>query len=110
MRMKISIAAVLVSIFILTGTAALADYSAFSQTSSMSKIAKQYCKNQNVAEVYEFRNVVKVVSSLPGSGSTYYFPNSITFQCPVVYPQSSVCQYLNDLNWRLVCQNSAELQ
>jgi hypothetical protein len=45
------------------------------------------CNQENVQAVYHcFGNVVKVVSSLEGQGSTFYKPDGNVVHCPVVAP------------------------
>ncbi|MFH0738204.1 MAG: hypothetical protein V1827_06175 [Candidatus Micrarchaeota archaeon] len=45
------------------------------------------CKEQNVQAVYQcLGNVVRVVSSVPGEGSTFYKPEGKVIGCPVVAP------------------------
>jgi hypothetical protein len=45
------------------------------------------CNQENVQAVYHcFGNIVKVVSSLEGQGSTFYKPDGNVVHCPVVAP------------------------
>ena len=45
------------------------------------------CKEPNVQAVYQcLGNVVRVVSTVPGEGSTFYKPEGKIIECPVVQP------------------------
>lgn len=47
----------------------------------------QMCQEPNTQAVYKcFGNVVRVVSTVPGEGSTFYKPNGKVVSCPVVAP------------------------
>ncbi|MEW6748561.1 MAG: hypothetical protein AB1295_02555 [Candidatus Micrarchaeota archaeon] len=49
--------------------------------------AEQMCGQANVQAVYKcLGNVVRVVSSVPGEGSTFYKPEGKVVSCPVVEP------------------------
>lgn len=49
--------------------------------------AEDMCNGQNVQAVYKcLGNVVRVVSSVPGEGSTFYKPEGKVIHCPVVEP------------------------
>ncbi len=51
------------------------------------KTTTEKCKEDNVQAVYTcLGNVVRVVSSLPGEGSTFYKPDGKVVNCPVVAP------------------------
>lgn|SRR5208283_1635940 len=61
----------------------------FSQnsTSFAQNKSAQMCNSSNVQAVYVcIGNVVRVVSSVPGRGSTFYKPNGEVVQCPVAAP------------------------
>lgn len=47
----------------------------------------QMCASDNVQAVYVCNgNVVRVVSSVPGQGSTFYLPDGQVVQCPIASP------------------------
>jgi len=49
--------------------------------------AEDMCNGQNVQAVYKcLGNIVRVVSSVPGEGSTFYKPEGKVVYCPVVEP------------------------
>ena len=49
--------------------------------------AEEMCNEQNVQAVYQcLGNVVRVVSTVPGEGSTFYKPDGKVVRCPVVEP------------------------
>lgn len=53
----------------------------------LSNMSAQKCAEENVQAVYEcLGNVVRVVSSLSGEGSTFYKPDGRVIECPVVAP------------------------
>ncbi|MFH0885124.1 MAG: hypothetical protein V1861_05435 [Candidatus Micrarchaeota archaeon] len=53
----------------------------------LNKTATEKCLEPNTQAVYKCSgNVVRVVSSLPGEGSTFYKPNGKVVNCPVVAP------------------------
>ena len=61
----------------------------FSQNSTSFAQSKsaQMCNSANVQAVYVcIGNVVRVVSSVPGAGSTFYKPDGEVVQCPVATP------------------------
>ncbi len=61
----------------------------FSQnsTSFAQNKSVEMCKSANVQAVYVcIGNVVRVVSSVPGEGSTFYKPDGEVVQCPVATP------------------------
>jgi hypothetical protein len=63
------------------------------------------CNEANVAGVYMCTgNVVNVVSSLPGAGSTFYKPDGRVISCPVVAPsqRTGECVQLTSPN---ICGN-----
>ena len=50
---------------------------------------EEQCHGENVQAVYHcFGNVVKVVSSLEGAGSTFYKPDGSVVVCPVAAPSA----------------------
>jgi len=54
----------------------------------LNKTASEKCQEPNTQAVFKcFGNVVRVVSSVPGEGSTFYKPNGKVVECPVVAPQ-----------------------
>ena len=49
--------------------------------------AAAYCHAENVQAVYHcFGNVIRVVSTVEGEGSTFYKPSGVVVHCPVVAP------------------------
>lgn len=49
--------------------------------------AEDMCNGENVQAVYKcLGNVVRVVSTVPGEGSTFYKPEGKVIRCPVVEP------------------------
>ena len=58
--------------------------------------ARKLCAGENTAEVSVCGQYIKVVSSMPGAGSTFYADNGSEIRCPVVSPDymSEECRLL----------------
>jgi hypothetical protein len=74
--------------------------------------AKEYCDDENVAEVYICGDYIQVVSSLLGGGSTYY-KDGEEIVCPMVGPDSmsEECRLLtmgSNCVQQSVCETPAE--
>lgn len=66
------------------------------------------CQEQNVQAVYKcLGNIVRVVSDVPGEGSTFYKPDGKVIRCPVVAPSEmgAECLQLMTPNY---CPTQAE--
>ncbi len=50
--------------------------------------AKEFCNKENVANVYVCGDYIKVISLLPGAGSTFYRSDGTEVSCPLVAPDS----------------------
>lgn len=60
----------------------------FTEVIDIETRAKQFCGGENIANVYICGDYIKVVSLLPGAGSTFYRSDLTEVQCPVVAPDS----------------------
>lgn len=76
---------------------------------TMRGFAKKYCDNAGVSEVQLNTNFIKVISNLPGGGSSYYpTDGGSSFSCPVVAPDSMSkdCKAIlesSENEWESVC-------
>ncbi len=76
---------------------------------TMKNIAKKYCDSIGVSEVYLSKDFIKVVSNMPGGGSSYYpVDGRSQFSCPVVAPgsMSEDCKEIttsSENKWESIC-------
>ncbi len=81
------------------------------ETESIKELAKKYCDNMGVSTVLLSEEFIKVVSGLPGSGSSYYpIDGGSRFSCPVVAPNSMTEECKETLEvteneWEIICEN-----
>jgi len=77
----------LLALFVLPASFAAIIQSGDNGADFVEKTAEAKCMGQDVQAVYKcLGNVVRVVSSLPGEGSTFYKPEGKEIYCPVVAP------------------------
>ncbi len=71
-----------IAVFLMLAALAFSQNSTFAENKSM-----EMCSSANVQAVYIcIGNVVRVVSSLPGAGSTFYKPDGEVVECPIATP------------------------
>ncbi|VVB57368.1 Bacterial extracellular solute-binding proteins, family 3 [uncultured archaeon] len=79
--------------------------------SDLAKQAQAYCNGTNVAQVAVCGPYIKVVSDMPGAGSTYYSADGTAQRCPIVAPDvmSPTCRMLmlgNNCVEQVVCDRT----
>jgi hypothetical protein len=75
---------------------------------SANQTAAEKCKEADVREIYFCSgDVVRVVSSVPGEGSTFYKPDGTSVVCPDVAPSQmgAACMYMMTPNY---CPNQVD--
>ncbi|MFC1754532.1 hypothetical protein ACFL96_14245 [Thermoproteota archaeon] len=51
-------------------------------------LAEKFCDDADIGAVYRCGDNTKVISKVPGAGTTYYRGDGVQIQCPVVAPDS----------------------
>ncbi|MEK7612259.1 MAG: hypothetical protein AAB407_02880 [Patescibacteria group bacterium] len=76
------------------------------ENTAVLELAESFCGEPNIADVQVSRDVVRVVSTLTGGGSTFYYADGSELQCPTVAPEdiSAECSVaLKMSGWKSVC-------